>query len=271
MLTNEKGARIREALERHAKSCEELPAKPRPAQKLNPNSALIWLPAIEAAGLPVPKTVVIPYSHRDVMPIFDGEPSAEFERLVVEIASALESVGTPAFLRTDLSSAKHDGPKGYRIDSPGKIAIPLGLTLADSEVKFWLTESASALLLRKFLVLPAPFTAFHGLPISREFRLFADGAGVRCGPHPYWPAEAVAQFLDAGTPEDWRQKLSFFQQATPAEVEMLSALAVEAAKACGGEEWSVDLAQDEFGKWWLIDMATGPASYHWPECPRATA
>ena len=44
----------------------------------NPNSALIWLPPITAAGLPVPKTIVVPYKHYECLSIFDGMPSAEF-------------------------------------------------------------------------------------------------------------------------------------------------------------------------------------------------
>lgn len=233
---------------------------------MNPNSALIWLPAIEAAGLPVPKTVIIPYSHGDTLSIFDGAYSKEFTRLCVEVRKSVHEVGLPAFIRTDLSSAKHSGPKAYRIDAGFDISGRVGATIEDSEMKF-MFEYANAIMVRQFLTLPAPFTAFGGLPISREFRIFADGERVICGPHPYWPVGAVEDHV--GDVPDWQLKLRQMHMISPVEISELNAMAVRAAAACDGKEWSVDFAQDDAGKWWLLDMATGKDSYHWPGCPRS--
>lgn len=41
---------------------------------MNPNSALIWLPPIQHAGLPVPRTEVVRYDPKDLFPLFDGQP-----------------------------------------------------------------------------------------------------------------------------------------------------------------------------------------------------
>jgi D-alanine-D-alanine ligase-like ATP-grasp enzyme len=42
----------------------------------------------------------------------------------------------------------------------------------------------------------------------------------------------------------------------------LSAMALKAVQAIGEHCWSVDFAQDEAGKWWLIDMARAESSWH---------
>lgn len=160
---------------------------------MNRNSSHVWLPGLEAAGLPTFRTIVIPYKHHDCMPIFDGEPSAEFDRLVNEVAFAAGEIGIPAFIRTDLGSAKHSGLKGVQIadgsiaESDGSVGWVLSRLLEDQELKFWLErEGPTAILVREWLTLKAKFTAFGGLAISNERRFFATPEKVLCQHH-YWP------------------------------------------------------------------------------------
>lgn len=230
--------------------------------ELNRNSALIWLPAIEAAGLPTPKTIIVPYVHHECLSIFDGEPSVEFSRLSDEIMKAAREIGFPVFIRTDLTSAKHSGPDAYKIEVDGQNG-PIAETLEDTELKTWLErEGSKAFLVRQFLQLDASFTAFHGLPVAREFRFFADKDHVICW-HPYWPAETIEDHRPSTS--DWREKLARHHEA-PAELHELSRMAMIAAGACGGGTWSVDFCRDVNGKWWLLDMATAADSYHWKGC-----
>ncbi len=231
---------------------------------MNRNSALTWFPKIEAAGLPVPRTIFVPYSHHDCMAIFDGQPAPEFNRLSDAVMAAAREIGFPVFIRTDLTSAKHSGPNAYRIDSDGHNS-PIYETIEDTEMKTWMDPRGGpqAFLVREFLTLAAPFTAFRGLPIAREFRYFADQDGVRCV-HGYWPPETLEDHRPSC--DDWRTKLDLMQTDPPAE---LSTMAIEAAKACGGSLWSVDFCQDVNGKWWLPDMAVAADSFHWPDCPNA--
>lgn len=176
---------------------------------------------------------------------------------------AAREIGFPVFIRTDLASAKHSGPKAYKIETDGE-SQPIGETLEDNEIKFWMErEGPSAFLVRKFLSLRSEFTAFHGLPIAREFRFFADENGVKCY-HPYWPEETIEDYRPSR--EDWRECLRDLQRIPKAPE--LWYMAVEAAKACGDGEWSVDFCQDVDGKWWLLDMATAEDSFHHPECKR---
>lgn len=237
---------------------------------MNPNSALRWLPVITDAGLPVPRTVIVPYSHRECVSIFDGEASVEFSRLSDAVMSAAREVGFPAFIRTDLSSAKHSGPSAYRIEQDGHNE-PIARTMEDNELKFWIERyGPSAFLVREFLPLEAKFEAFSGLPVNREFRVFSAGLHDLCI-HPYWPHDAVDGHVNEGKYPNWREDLSLLHQLPDDESDMIQRLAREAVLAiCRAEKriefWSVDFAQDVNGNWWLIDMATAADSYHWPLC-----
>lgn len=238
---------------------------------MNRNSSHIWLSGIEAAGLPTPRTIVIPYKHQACMPIFDGEPSAEFDRLVNEVAFAAGEIGIPAFIRTDLGSAKHSGLKGVQIadgsiaESDRSVGWVLSRLLEDQELKFWLErEGPTAILVREWLTLKAKFTAFDGLAISNERRFFATPERVICQ-HPYWPEGAVGDGCPSRT--GWRDLLRSIHDE-PAQAE-LSILAMKAAAASGGGAWSVDICQDVTGKHWITDMAVASDSWHWPGCPAA--
>lgn len=239
---------------------------------MNRNSSHIWLPGLEAAGLPTPRTIVIPYKHHECVAIFDGEPSAEFDRLVDEVAFAAGEIGIPAFIRTDLGSAKHSGLKGVQItdgsiaESDGSVGWVLSRLLEDQELKFWMErEGPTAILVREWLTLKAKFTAFDGLAISNERRFFATPEKVLCQ-HGYWPADV---FEDGHEPaiENWRELLqAIHDEPVPEE---LCFLAMQAAAAAGGGAWSVDICQDVTGKYWITDMAVASDSWHWPECPSA--
>lgn len=230
---------------------------------MNPNSSLIWLPKIEAAGLPTPKTIVVPYSHEGILPIFDGQPSPEMDRLLEEVRNATALLGGTSFIRTDLASAKHSGIDACRISGIGTASRALFDTIEDNEMKFWLGDSPRAILVRQFLSLEYKFTAFHGLPIAREWRFFADSARVICF-HPYWPEGAFDRQREL--PQDWRALLGEFQRETE-DFQSVHEMAIKAAAAQDGGEWSVDFCRDVDGKWWLTDMSTAKESWHWEDCP----
>lgn len=226
----------------------------------NPNSALIWFPAIEAAGLPVPKTIFVPYSHYDCLALFDNEKSPEFERVIVACKEAAESIGWPVFIRSDLTSAKHSGPRAYKAESLERIAQVLFKTLEDNELKFWMEpRGPKAFMVREFLMLDHSFTAFRGLPISREWRLFSDGAAIT-HVQPYWPADSLEEQFNL--PENWRELLAEHHRR-PDDFADLERMAILAAQAQGGGEWSVDFARTTDGRWILTDMAVGKDSYRW--------
>lgn len=227
-------------------------------------SSLYWLPRIQVAGLPIPRTMVVPFAYRELTQIFDGISSPEFLRLLASVEDAAAGViGFPAFFRTDVSSAKHAGPRAYLARTRDDIGQLVFATMEDHEMKFMVGPDPRAFLVREFLDLDSPFTAFRGMPINREWRIFADCERVICE-HPYWPAEAIE--TKHGLPADWRELLAELHEP-PAEMCDLRLMAVRAAMALDGKAWSVDFARDRAGKWWLIDMAPMAVSWHWPGCP----
>jgi hypothetical protein len=147
----------------------------------------------------------------------------------------------------------------------------LGRLIGDQECKFWLERHGpKAILVREFLQLEAKFEAFGGLPVNREFRFFSAGLHGICS-HPYWPADAIEEYVDEEKYPKWRSDLAALQSLSPDKERLLMELANTAALAVSKslravQLWSVDFAQDVTGKWWLIDMARMEESFHWPGC-----
>jgi hypothetical protein len=231
---------------------------------MNHNSALIWLPRIIEAALPTPRTMIVRYTHGDLVNVFDGENPPEYIKLCDAVKTACKTIGYPVFIRTDLSSAKHDGPTAYRIDGDKDILRCVYATLEDNEMKFWLeSEGPKAILVREWLDLESPFSAFNHHPISREWRFFANAEKVICF-HPYWPESSIQFYAGMKEPDDWRGALKILHKV-PDNVEELKAMAAKAAGLYGVVA-SIDFARDKGGKWWLTDMAMAEGSFHWEEC-----
>jgi hypothetical protein len=242
-------------------------APPR-ERRLDPSSALYWLPRITSV-LPewVPRTEIIPYDHIAAVCMLEGQAWAGWPKILASVADAAKSIGYPVFIRSDLASAKHSGPSAYRATDESELSRVLGATVEDNELKFWLEGGCDAFMVREFLTLEAPFVAFHGLPIAREWRLFANASEIVCA-HPYWPADVLK--FDGDEPTGWQEQLATTHEQ-PQEWQLLCDTAMAAARACELDTaWSVDFARDVNGKWWLIDMALMNRSWHWPECPNAT-
>lgn len=242
-------------------------------------SALFWLPRIEEGLLPTPETVVVPYRHDQLMGYFDGEDrypenvkegKAELDATVAGVLKATKVVGIGAFVRTDLASAKHNGPESYRIQTPSDGVRVILDTFEDNELKFGIGgPTPAAFLVRQWLKIHHDFTAFGGHPIGREWRYFASASGVECR-HFYWPEEAIRnpRRRDGAPPglADWRVSLRRMTATEPPEELGRWALAAAGLMGDVEESWSVDFAQTTDGKWWLIDMAPGYSSWH-PEHP----
>ena len=234
------------------------------------DSALHWLPRITALGLPVPRTHVIALDYQKMYPIFDGQPCSAFTKLIADVQDYCAKRGTPLFVRTDLSSAKHSGPKGYLLDGKNNVGQVLFELLKHHEMTKFMGSDPQALLLREFLNLDHKFTAFHGLPIAREWRLFADAEKCHCW-HFYWPDEALEGHIQENVIGLVETLWKYRKYPRGLAGTYLKQCAVNAAGVCAEgtpvANWSVDFARDVSGKWWLIDIATAKHSWH-PECPK---
>ena len=231
------------------------------------SSLLRWWPAVGDGTLaPVPQTVIVCVGWRRLADYLDGIGQKELTRAVSGAAALLGWPEKPVFLRTDQASAKHSYLDTCFLDS-GTTERDLArhlYRLIDGNFCVGLTPQA--IVVREYLRLDAPFTAWRGLPIARERRYFVRDGEVLCH-HPYWPPEALESLGANPSIPNWRQELARLNEEPPPEVNLLSSMAADVGKALPGY-WSIDFAMDVCGVWWLIDMAAGKASWH-PECPHA--
>ena len=237
----------------------------------NLNSALYWLPRIEQAGLKVPKTIFVKYDHIAWIDAVEREEKDDnfkfvIEKTMTEIEIAGREIGYPVFFRTDQASAKHNGVDSYLLRSKDDLLKVVWDTVVDNELKLWLRpDQPQAFMVREYLSLDAPFIAFGGHPIAREWRYFTHNNEVLCK-HFYWPEDTIKFFTDkyhsGNEPKNWKQQLANLNTPVP----NLDQEVVSAALSCEDRNfWSIDFAQDKSGQWWLIDMAIGENSWH-PEC-----
>ena len=235
-----------------AKEAQEKGIAVRDGDGMNKNSALFWLPKISPV-LPMPRTEIVLFDYREALSFLDGQEAKNFPW--IEIEAAAEHIGWPVFIRTDLASAKHQGPRAYQAQGQEDLSRIIWLTIEDYTMKDLEPE---AFLVREFLHLVAPFAAFGGLPIANEWRIFAEDGELECS-HFYWPEEAIKFWHGIKAPPEWRQMLKALADVAPTPP-CLEGSKI-ASKICGGA-WSIDWAQTLKGEWVLIDMALSEVSWH---------
>jgi len=229
-------------------------------------SMTYWLPKIEAAGLPVPKTILVELQEaamREVWRVFDGKPMGEAAQPFFEqIKAAADSLGYPCFLRTSHTSGKHDWDNTCFLRDPGRIPRQVVKIIEYGECSSFFGPPHDWWAVREYLpVIPlAVCHGFSNMPVCREFRVFVNDATVQCW-HPYWPLKALEQG-GAIAPD-----VAYVQLIECKDEAGLLELAAKAGEACGGY-WSVDIMDTERG-WCVTDMAEGAKSFHWESCKHA--
>src|SRR5258708_9775931 len=158
------------------------------------DSAKFWFPKLAATWLrtEIPNTVFVDYDEELLASALIGQKNAEYERLYYAVESAIRyEIGGPAFIRTDLTSAKQAGKHAYRVDSLEDLNDALLTTLSAAQLKSYHSKvKSNAIMVRHCLNVKHDRTAFGGLPIANEWRVFADQNGVQCTHH-YWPEQAL--------------------------------------------------------------------------------
>lgn len=244
-------------------------------------------------GVPQPKTEYVHYGSKKLAGALDGGP-LDMEPLLV----AAEAVGGyPIFLRTDQMSGKHSWKDTCYVESADVMLGHVMSLLEENYMSDMVGEATpSGLAVREFLELDWKFKAFHGqAPISTEVRTFLRDGAIECV-HPYWAPKSIADWAEppqvdlseygisvSGMPEgllsspgkterdfpnDWRDILAEQDSRVDADIDVIRAQALRVAAVMDGW-WSCDMALGRDGVWYMIDMAPGAASYHWPSCEHA--
>jgi hypothetical protein len=235
---------------------------------------LHWYPKIKHLNIPQPETKIVEIPFYKFTELIDGNSTlSEYSETFSKIIQSLEPF--PIFLRTDNSSQKHSFKKTCRLPDEKSLFGHI-IELVDSNLACDLTDNA--LVFRKWLDLDAGFSAFDGLPIGIEARVFINAGVTQCI-HPYWPEDAIQQWLDQRESFEKQFDTKLSNTINPRWGEILKSqndIVIKSRfileKYCtmvidsmDNDYWSVDFALGRDGRWYLIDMAAGELSYH-PDC-----
>ena len=235
-----------------------------------------WFPTLLAAGLPVPRTVLVEATEEEVINakhlLFEDVESKEMHDLVARIKQVTDEIGYPCFLRTDYTSAKHYWDKSCYVTSPDKLFDHVMEIAAFSEASGLIGMPIDVWAVREYLpVKPMGFCRnYENMPVVKEFRVFVDGNKLECI-HPYWPKDA----LERGQVE-WLPENSFCPEVSLSYLDISNRHRIDylAEKVGGilGGRWSVDILDvggshvlDEY-RWYVTDLAEAHKSWHWPDC-----
>ena len=223
----------------------------------------IWWPKIKDLGIPVPRTVDLPMpSWSDQIESVDGGPQLDdFDKKAQTAAMQIEKY--PMFMRGDGTSCKQDWGTTCYVESPDRIPGNILHLIEGTEIRSMAGELKNkTLYFREFIELEkAGFTAFwHKMPVTKEFRCFIRNGEQQCI-HPYWPEDA----MENPSVPNWKDLLKKNNILKAAD----AAIIVEHLRKVAdifSDYWTVDFAKGADGIWYLLDMARGEVSYHWPRC-----
>lgn len=226
-----------------------------------------WLPLLQEAKLPVPRTIMVPMSHetfRDVYRVFDGLNLTDASNSFFdELLAATDAMGYPCFLRTGLTSGKHNWESTCYLTDAAKLKGHVISIVEYGEMACLMGLQCDWWAVREFLPTHPLGTCPHfgNMPLCREFRVFVEDGAISCW-HPYWPMKALEQG-GAASAETY-ERLSSMEGLPD-----ILTLASRVAAVVPGS-WSVDLLETDRG-WYVTDMAQAHESYHWEGCAaRAT-
>lgn len=232
------------------------------------NSMSYWFPPIHAAGLPVPRTEMFRIGG-GLTDLLDGGLVHGFEHLVNELSRSAMRIGYPVFLRTGHTSGKHSWKNTCFVERPADLGQHVVNLVEQSALADLMGLPTEVWVVRELLPTLPLFhcRAYGGMPVVREFRLFANSEGVE-HVQAYWPEEAVGQ----GDPDDpdWRRLLAMHSLAKDDELHLLCELATRAAGAVDDGTWSVDVLQTATRAWHVTDMAEGGRSFRYESDEQAS-
>jgi hypothetical protein len=251
------------------------------------SSMLYWYPKIKNLAIPQPRTVIVELEERkELDDMLDGDFSA-LDKYWEEIRKKAREIGFPLFMRTDLSSGKHEYKRSCYVEKLEDIRSHL-FRIIDLSGLGLIGMPYKAIVFREFIPLDSKFTAWKDLPVARERRYFVNDGKLLCH-HPYWFQDAIERveytvnkppFPDYSrlfsefeiSPDNikkkgWREELQELNIETVEEIELLTKYAETVGEILNGY-WSVDFAKGENGVWYLIDCAMGLESFHVEDCPQ---
>ena len=246
-----------------------------------------WFPRLQAAGVPVPKTVIV-RTDCELVALCDGITPDGFVEFLAELRSAADSLGSyPVFLRTGQCSGKHNWKNTCFLADPDLIADHVYAIVEFSELCGMFGELPHHVWAVREMLPTKPAVSLPGygeMPLTLEIRAFIRDGKIQCL-HPYWPKDAVEQgfpqkpvggfsggILDDHEyervlPPDFDAMYATSSAWSPGDELAVRGLLKEVAPLLP-DYWSVDLLSTDRG-WYVTDCALGGQSFHWPGCVAA--
>lgn len=230
-----------------------------------------WFPVLEQIGMRVPKTLIVHRGDCDLLKLLDGETPDGWDAFQERIEDAADQIGYPFFLRTGMTSHKHDWKDTCYVEIEHEASGSSYMRIKE-RVRNLVEFSAMANIagdplcydfwcLRELIPTDPVLTAFNGMPVGMEVRAFVKDGKTQCV-HPYWPEDVFEH-----EPEGERAKAAALAELPGNDSEVYDMIEYVAKHFVG--HWSVDMLLDKSGNWWCTDMALGDRSWHWPTCKYA--
>lgn len=248
------------------------------------NSMLYWYPKLtnaltDLSHIDTPDTLFVDIEPLNVYELV-GESNEEFtddELHAIEqcpakwndtqVKQAADTIGYPAFIRTDTDSAKHDMTAGSKIrtNTIDEVNDTVDALIRATSHNGGLVPRFNCLAVREWIDIDAEFEAFGGTPIGPEVRVFANNGTVECN-HFYWPFDNEHREHDIDGVDDVDTALTALENTTESAMnDTLHDAAAHISSHFDGT-WSIDFALDTSRAWHVIDMARGPDSWHPDTC-----
>jgi hypothetical protein len=221
-----------------------------------------WYPKIKDLGIPTPKTEIVEIldGYIKIYPENFKESISQYES---EIFKKADKIGYPLFLRNDQTACKHWWKETCYVEDKDKLLWHIARLTEETSLLGMFGLPWEALVFREFIPLESYFTSFfREFPVSKERRYFIKDGKFQCR-HDYWFDDVIER--EREKPVNWQELLARINTYSKEDIELLDDYAVRVAQVMNGY-WSVDFAKSEEGVWYLIDMALGKESFHYPDC-----
>jgi len=226
-----------------------------------------WYPKIKDL-VPTPKTEIVTdlgFKNFELVRMIDPEEEIDFDyknrwdKMITKIEKAVQVIGSPYFIRTGLTSYKHNWDESC--GGHGLLQHRISNLIEFSAIIDSLIESFA---IREMLPTQPAFICepYGNLPVNKERRYFIKDGKVKY--HlPYWIKEAFEEHHN-NIPKDWQERLSIINTEDDLEIETLTSYTEKVAQVMEGA-WSVDWMYSTGNGWNLIDMAHADRSWGYDE------
>lgn len=232
----------------------------------NHTNMATWYPLVCDLNY-VPFTLLVPVPYRNYLKVLDmlekqkDLEAKEFFEQYVQPANGIMGYDGSVFVRSYFHSAKHEITQTQctDLDTVWMNVCDIIYATALKDLPF------EGLAYREYVELEAPFTAFSGLPIAKERRVFVERKDndIVATFTAYWPKKAIHFGPEVQPSLIWEQQLAEINELHDDEIAIIEQQALEVYDKLKDlhENWSLDFAKGVDGKWYFIDAAVAEASW----------